>query len=397
VSDRDIYLDHAATSWPKPPVVLEAIQEFLASAGGNTGRSGHRRSIASSRGVSLARERLADLLGAESPDEVIFTKNATEGLNVAIYGLAEGVDRIVTTSLEHNSVMRPLRSLEQRGRCAVEVVHADGNTGEIDLDAWSAALRGAGRTLAVAVHASNVTGALLPIAALAAAAADAGVPLLVDASQSAGHMPLSLPALGAAAVAMPGHKGLLGPTGTGVLYLAPGVEVEPLIRGGTGSRSESEYQPDFAPDRYESGTLNAIGIVGLGAAAEYLREVGVDKVQHRLTGLGRRFRDGLAGADGVRLLGPEDPADGVGIASLNVEGVPCATVARLLDDEWGVMTRAGLHCSPAAHRSLGTAPEGTLRFSWGYDTSERDIDVAVEAVRTIATRERSAEPLGTVA
>jgi cysteine desulfurase / selenocysteine lyase len=397
VSDRDIYLDHAATSWPKPPVVLEAIQEFLATAGGNTGRSGHRRSIASSRGVSLARERVADLLGAESPDEVIFTKNATEGLNVAIYGLAEDVERVVTTSLEHNSVMRPLRSLEQRGRCVVEVVHADGNTGEIDLDAWRVALHGAGRTLAVAVHASNVTGALLPIADLAAVAADAGVPLVVDASQSAGHMPLSLPALGAAAVAMPGHKGLLGPTGTGVLYLAPGVEVEPLIRGGTGSRSESEYQPDFAPDRYESGTLNAIGIVGLGAAAEYLREVGVDKVRDRLTELGRRFRDGLAGADGVRLLGPEDPAVGVGIASLNVEGVPCATVARLLDDEWGVMTRAGLHCSPAAHRSLGTAPEGTLRFSWGYDTSERDIDVAAEAVRTIAARERSAEPLGTVA
>lgn len=393
----DVYLDHAATSWPKPPVVLEAMQEFLANAGGNTGRSGHRRSIASSRGVSLARERLADLLGAESPDELIFTKNATEGLNVAIYGLAEGVDRIVTTSLEHNSVMRPLRDLEQRGHCSVEVVRADGNTGEIDLAEWNAALGGARRCLAVAVHASNVTGVLLPIAAMAAVAADAGVPLVVDASQSAGHIPLSLPALGASAVAMPGHKGLLGPTGTGVLYLAPGVDVEPLIRGGTGSQSESEYQPDFAPDRYESGTLNALGIVGLGAAAEHLREVGVERVQDRLTELGRRFRDGLAGADGVRLLGPVDPADSVGIASLNVERVPCATVARLLDDEWGVMTRAGLHCSPAGHRSLGTAPEGTLRFSWGYDTSERDIDVAIEAVRTIATRERSAEPLGTVA
>jgi cysteine desulfurase family protein len=392
----DVYLDHAATSWPKPGVVLEAIQEFLVNAGGNTGRSGHRRSIASSRAVSLARERLADLLGAESPDELVFTKNATEGLNIAIHGLAEGVDRIVTTTLEHNSVMRPLRFLEQRGRCAVEVVHADGNTGEIDLDEWSAALRGA-RTLAVAVHASNVTGALMPIAAMAAAATDAGVPLVVDASQTAGHMPLVLPALGASAVAMPGHKGLLGPTGTGVLYLAPGVEVEPLIRGGTGSQSESEYQPDFSPDRYESGTLNAIGIVGLGAAAAHLSEVGVDRVHDRLTALGRRFRDGLTGVDGVRLLGPVDPGDSVGIASLNVEGVPCATVARLLDDEWGVMTRAGLHCSPAAHRSLGTAPEGTLRFSWGYDTTERDIDVAVEAVRTIAARERSAEPLGTVA
>jgi cysteine desulfurase / selenocysteine lyase len=393
----DVYLDHAATSWPKPPAVLEAIQEFMANAGGNTGRSGHRRSIASSRAVSLARERLADLLGAESPDELIFTKNGTEGLNLAINGLAEGVDRIVTTSLEHNSVMRPLRALEQRGRCTVDVVHADGHTGEVDLERWAAALRGPGRSLAVAVQASNVTGALLPIAAMAAIAAENGVPFVVDASQSAGHVPLVLPALGASAVAMPGHKGLLGPSGTGLLYLAPGVEVEPLMRGGTGSRSESEYQPDFAPDRYESGTLNAMGIVGLGAAAEYLSRLGIGSVQDRLTELGRRFRDGLAGVEGARLLGPVDPANSTGIASLNVEGVPCATVARLLDDEWRVMTRAGLHCSPAAHRSLGTAPEGTLRFSWGYDTSERDIDVAVEAVRTIAARERSAEPLGTVA
>lgn len=394
---RDVYLDNAATSWPKPAVVLEAIAEFLATAGGNTGRSGHRRSIASSRSVSLARERLADLLGAETPDELIFTKNATEALNVAICGLADGVRRIVTTSLEHNSVMRPLRYLEQQGRCSVEVVHADGNTGETDFDEWRSRLRESGPTLAVAVHASNVTGVLLPIADLAAIAADAGVPLVVDASQSAGHIPLSLPALGAAAVAMPGHKGLLGPTGTGLLYLAPGVEIEPLMRGGTGSQSELEVQPEFAPDRYESGTLNAIGIVGLGAAAEHLRGVGIDRVQDRLTELGRRFRDGLAGVDGVTLQGPVNPADSVGIASLNIDGIPCATAARLLDDEWGVMTRAGLHCSPAAHRSLGTAPEGTLRFSWGNDTTEHDIDVAVDAVRTIAARDRSVAPLGTVA
>jgi cysteine desulfurase / selenocysteine lyase len=393
----DVYLDNAATSWPKPPGVLEAIKDFLEQAGGNTGRSGHHRSIASSRAVSLARERLADLLGVESPDELVFTKNATEGLNIAIYGLAEGVTRIVTTSLEHNSVMRPLRDLEQRGHCAVEVVHADGNTGEIDVEEWKARLRAASPALAVATHASNVTGTLLPIESLAAAAHEAGVPLVVDASQSAGHVPLSLPALGAAAVAMPGHKGLLGPSGTGLLYLAPGAEPEPLMRGGTGSQSELEYQPAFLPDRYESGTLNAMGIVGLGAAAQYLADAGVDTVQERLTELGRRFRDGLAGIDGLTLLGPADPADSVGIASLNVEGVPCATTARLLDDEWGVMTRAGLHCSPAAHRSLGTAPEGTVRFSWGNETSDADIDVAIEAVRTIAARERSAEPLGTVA
>jgi cysteine desulfurase family protein len=393
----DVYLDHAATSWPKPAVVLEAIKDFLENAGGNTGRSGHRRSIASSRAVSLARERLAELLGAESPDDLAFTKNATEALNVAICGLAAGRARVVTTSLEHNSVMRPLRELERQGRITLEIVRVDGNSGEIDLDEWATRLRADGQCLAVATQASNVTGVLLPIEPMASIAADSGVPLVVDASQSAGHIPLDLSTLGASAVAMPGHKGLLGPSGTGLLYLAPGVEVEPLIRGGTGSQSELEYQPDFAPDRYESGTLNAMGIVGLGAAAEHLREVGVDAVQARLDELTRRFRDALEGVDGVTLHGPADPADSVGIVSLNVAGVPCATTARLLDDEWGVMTRAGLHCSPAAHRSLGTAPEGTLRFSWGHDTSDGDIDIAVEAVRTIAERGRTTSPLRTVA
>ncbi|HEY4348930.1 MAG TPA: aminotransferase class V-fold PLP-dependent enzyme [Gaiellaceae bacterium] len=387
---KDVYLDNAATSWPKPAPVLEAIQEFFANAGGNTGRAGHRRSIAASRAVSLAREYLADLLGAETPDYLVYTKNATEALNLAIYGLAAGGARIVTTSLEHNSVMRPLRDLETKGR-SVEIVHADGNTGAIDLDEWRAALRAGAPTLAVATHASNVTGVVLPIAAMAEAAAESGVPFVVDASQAAGHTPLVLSEMRASAVAMPGHKGLLGPTGTGLLYLADGVEVEPLIRGGTGSQSELEVQPDFAPDRYESGTLNAIGVVGLGAAAKYLAEVGIDRVEARLHELGRRFLDGLAPIEGLTLYGPADPSGSVGILSLNVDGIPCATVSRLIDDEWGVMTRAGLHCSPAAHRSLGTAPEGTVRFSWGHDTSDAHIDTAIEALRTVAERGRSVE------
>jgi selenocysteine lyase/cysteine desulfurase len=249
----------------------------------------------------------------------------------------------------------------------------------------------------VATHASNVTGVILPAVELASRARECGIPFVLDASQSAGHVPLRLDSIGASAIGMPGHKGLLGPTGTGLLYLAEGVEVEPLMRGGTGSRSESEYQPDFAPDRYESGTLNAVGIVGLGAAAEYLQGIGIDRVHERLTGLGRRFRDALAAVDGLTLYGPEDPAMSSGILSLNVDGETCATVARLIDEEWGVMTRHGLHCSPAAHRSLGTAPDGTVRFSWGYDTSDEDIDVAVEALRAVVQRHRRVEPLETVA
>ena len=397
MSGGDIYLDHAATSWPKPPAVLEAITRFLEHAGGNVGRAGHHRSIESSRMVSLARESLTELLGVETPDNLIFTKNATEGLNLAILGYARDGGRIVTTSLEHNSVMRPLRYLEQSGRCALDVVHADGNSGAIDLEEWSARVGAPGTCLAVAVHASNVTGVVLPVEELGRRAAEHGVPFVVDASQTGGHMPLSLASLGASAVAMPGHKGLLGPTGTGLLYLAPDVELEPLIRGGTGSQSESEYQPDFAPDKYESGTLNSMGVVGLGGAAEHLRAIGVDRIQSHLTELGRRFRDGLAGSEGIVFYGPEDPARSAGIISVNVEGVPCATASRLLDDEWGLMTRAGLHCSPAAHRSLGTAPEGTIRFSWGEDTSEGDIDVAVGALKTIAERARSTEQVGTFA
>jgi cysteine desulfurase family protein len=390
-----VYLDNAATSWPKPRAVLEAIEEYFAHAGGNMGRSGHRRAIASARSVSLARETLADLLGAESPDQLIFTKNATEALNLAIDGLVGDGARVVTTSLEHNSLMRPLRWLEQRGRCTVEVVRVDGNSGRVELDEWTEHLRGAAPCVAVAIHASNVTGVLLPIAELAASAAEHGVPFVVDASQTAGHVPLELAELGAAAVAMPGHKGLLGPTGTGLLYLAPGVEFEPLIRGGTGSQSELELQPDFAPDRYESGTLNAVGIVGLGAAAEHLRAVGVEQVHEHLEGLGRRFRSGAEQIDGLTLYGPADTS--VGIASLNVTGLPCATVARLLDDEWAVMTRAGLHCAPAAHRTLGTAPDGTLRLSWGPETTEREIDVALDALRAVAERARDAEPARSLA
>jgi selenocysteine lyase/cysteine desulfurase len=220
--------------------------------------------------------------------------------------------------------------------------------------------------------------------------------MVVDAAQSAGHLQLDVASLGASAVAMPGHKGLLGPSGTGLLYLAPGIEVPPLMRGGTGSRSELETQPDFPPDRYESGTLNAMGIAGLGAAVGYLAEVGVDRIQVRLAELTRRFRTSLGHVDGIVLYGPDDPGGSVGIVSLNVEGIPCATVSRLLDDESRVMTRAGLHCAPAAHRSLGTSPEGTVRFSWGFDTTDEEIDTAVEAVRSIAARRVSAETAGAI-
>ena len=305
----EVYLDHAATSWPKPPVVLEAIEDFFANAGGNTGRSGHRRSIASSRAVSLAREQLADLLGAETPDELIFTKNATEALNLAIYGLAADGGRIVTTSLEHNSVMRPLRHLEQTGRCTIEIVRADGNTGAIDLDEWAAALRGTGPAP------RGRDARLERDRRRAAARGDGARPRTTPACRSS-SMPRRAPGTSRSRCrswARPrsrcrATRACSARPGTGLLYLAPGVEVEPLIRGGTGSLSELEVQPDFAPDRYESGTLNAMGIVGLGAAAAVPR-----RDRHRRASTrrrprsGRRFRDGLAGIDGIAFYGSGRP------------------------------------------------------------------------------------------
>lgn len=387
MSDRDVYLDHAATSWPKPAVVLEAMQDFLANAGGNTGRSGHRRSIASSRAVSLARERLADLLGAESPDELIFTKNATEGLNVAIVGLAEGVDKIVTTSLEHNSVMRPLRALEQRRRCTVEVVHADGNTGEIDLEDWSAALHGPGRTLAVAVHASNVTGALQPAAEVGAIAREHGALFLLDAAQSLGDVPLDVRTLNVDLLAAPGHKGLLGPLGTGILYVRPGVEerLTSLRQGGTGSQSESDRQPDHVPDKYESGNLNVPGLVGLGAGVAWLAARGVDAVRRHAHALTDKLIEGLAAVDGVTIYGPRDSSRRVGLVSIRLEGYDPQELAATLDAAFGVQVRAGLHCAPLAHEAIGTLSlGGTVRLSLGPFSTEADVETAVDAVREIA-------------
>ena len=297
--------------------------------------------------------------------------------------------------------MRPLRELERDGRCSIEIVRADGNTGD-DRPRRVGGARSTRRRpcLAVATHASNVTGVLLPVGELAAIAAEAGVPLVVDASQSAGHIPLDVPALGASAVAMPGHKGLLGPSGTGLLYLAPGVERraadprrhrQPVrARGAARLRARPLRERHAERDR-DRRPRRRRGVPGRGRRRR--------ASSARLTELGRRFRDGARRqSTASRSTARPIPADSVGIVSLNVEGIPCATVARLLDDEWGVMTRAGLHCSPAAHRSLGTAPDGTVRFSWGFDTTDEEIDIARRgAAHDRRPRAASAEPAGSVA
>jgi cysteine desulfurase family protein len=376
-----IYFDNAATSWPKPPAVRQALDIYFGEAGGNPGRSGHRMSIASSRVVLEAREAVADLFNASDTSRIVFTKNATEALNLAIYGLVQPGDHVVTTSLEHNSVARPLRHLEGQG---VELtVVACSPEGLLDPDDVRRALRPNTRLL-VTTHGSNVVGTLMPIDELAAIAREQDVPYLVDAAQTAGAIPIDVEALGVDMLAFTGHKGMLGLTGTGGLYVRDGLTLTPLMQGGTGSDSELEYQPDFVPDAYESGTVNVAGLAGLAAGVASLLETGVERVQAHEETLIKRFLEGAQEIPGLTVYGPPGVEQRIGVVSFNLASVSPSEVGLLLDQNWGILSRVGLHCAPSAHRTIETYPTGTVRFSWsGFNTLE-EIGVALDALAQIA-------------
>ncbi len=381
-----IYLDNAATSWPKAPGVIEAMAEAMRTAGGNPGRSGHRLSVAAARLVYDAREDLARFFGVSDPSRVVFTANATHALNQAIRGLVMPGDRVVVTGMEHNAVMRPLRDLEAQG-VEITVVPAE-------LDGWvsPAALQAAlGRParLVVATHASNVTGTLLPIAELARIAHDAGAWVLIDAAQTAGVVPIDLRSLGVDLLAFTGHKELYGPAGIGGLVIADHFDptvIRPLVCGGTGSRSESEIQPCDLPDRFESGTPNLPGIAGLGASLAWLSGFGLENIRAQRERIHAALLDGLADIPGLRIYGTGDVSRSVAIVSLTVRNHPVSRVGHLLDQEFGVLTRVGLHCAPAAHHSIGSFPGGTVRLAPGLFTTETDVAQTLDALRRVAER-----------
>ena len=379
-----IYLDHAATSWPKPPEVLAVMHNFLARAGGNPGRSGHRLSIEAGRIVYDARESLAEFFGIHDPMRVLFTLNATHGLNIALHGLLRPGDRVVTGGMEHNAVMRPLRDLEKHG-VQVEVVAAQPD-GTLSPNAFAAALQGGAR-LVVVNHASNVTGTIAPVAEIAALAHAAKAFILVDAAQTAGVLPIDMGAMGIDLLAFTGHKGLQGPPGTGGLILADNFDIAqlpPLMQGGTGSRSEFEIQPEDLPDRYESGTPNGAGIAGLGAGLAWVRQRGLDELRaHELT-ITEQLREGLSGIPGLRLFGPHDPRQATAVLSFALPGKRVSEIGYRLDEEADILCRVGLHCAPAAHRSIGSFPEGTVRLAPGPLTNLADIETVIQAVRKIA-------------
>lgn len=388
MTGSEIYLDNAATSWPKPPEVGQAMLRFLDEVGANPGRSGHRRSVEAARIVYDVREMLAGLFGLSDPCRVVLTANCTEALNLAIRGLLRPGDHVITSSMEHNSVMRPLRALEQEG-VGLSVVECSPEGLLLPLDV-SRAIR-ANTRLVVMTHASNVVGTLQPLGEVGRIAKERGILFLVDAAQSAGSHPIDMRASSIDLLALPGHKGLYGPTGTGALLIGEGVDpvrIPPLVRGGTGSRSELETQPEFMPDRFESGTMNVVGLAGWRAGLQWVIERGVVTIGQREAVLMELLIDGLSRLDGVRLYGSRSAHERAAVVSLNIKGRECSEVGQLLEERWGILCRVGLHCAPAAHKTIGTFPTGAVRLSPGAFTSEAGIDAALQAVDELCRESR---------
>jgi cysteine desulfurase family protein len=380
-----IYFDNAATSWPKPAAVLDAMSFFMTEVGANPGRSAHRLSIEAGRIVYETREVLARLFHVADPLRMAFGLNVTEALNLALRGLLRSGDHVVTSSMEHNSVMRPLRALEEAGVVEIQVVPCS-SEGFLDPADVESALRPETKMI-VLNHASNVVGTVLPVAEAGEIARRHDTLLLVDAAQTAGAYPLDMEGMNIDLLAFTGHKALFGPQGTGGLCIGERVEaeqIEPVKRGGTGSRSEREEQPAFLPDRCESGTPNAVGLAGLRAGVEFVLQQGVEAIRAHEAGLTRRLLAGLMEIDGVTVYGSQDAELQTATVSFNVEGLEPSEVGPKLDEGYGVMSRVGLHCAPAAHRTIGTFPVGTVRFGLSYFNTAEEVDAAVSAVREIA-------------
>lgn len=379
-----IYLDNAATSFPKPETVYAAVDHFNRNVGVSLGRSSYRDAMDAQNVVTRCRTRAAELLGAESPDRIAFTCNGTDSLNMALHGLLQPGDHVVTTVMEHNSVLRPLRDLRDRLGIEVSYVRAD-QLGRVAVEDVRQAMRPTTRLVSV-IHASNVTGAIQPIEDIAEVAKALGAVFLLDAAQSAGHLPINVSELPVDLLACAGHKGLLGPLGVGLLYLRPGMEeqVRSIRQGGTGSVSEEERQPDSLPDKYESGNHNGAALFGLEAALQYLEQRGIESIQQHEHELTTRLLAALQGVHGLTIHTPAE--DRVGVVSVAIDGFEPQVASSILDESFGVQTRAGLHCAPGAHRAIGTFDlGGTVRLSVGPFTTTDDIDAAANALQEIAS------------
>jgi cysteine desulfurase/selenocysteine lyase len=383
-----LYLDNAATSFPKPECVNDAVDRWMRGGAAAAGRGSHRGTGDADRMIDHARGRIAVMLGVPLTSHIVFTMNCTDSLNTVIQGFLRPGDRVIASMLDHNSVLRPLQAMQERFGVTFEQVSFDPGTGLIDVDEFSRRLREREVRLVILNHASNVTGRVQPVAELTDLAHAGGAAVLLDAAQTAGHWPVDAEALDVDFLAAPGHKGLLGPLGTGVLYVRKGLEQEltPLRFGGTGTSSDLLSQPQTMPGRFESGNLNLPGIAGLGAAADWILNRGLSIVQAHITNLTQQLLEGLAKIPNVRLYTPKESNEVAGIVSFNIEHMDCQDVAMILDQSFDIQCRAGLHCAPTAHQTLGTlVSSGTVRLSPGTFSTAEDISKSIEAVRTIAS------------
>jgi len=375
-----IYFDNAATSFPKPESVYRAVDNTLRNIGASPGRSGHTMTLEAERIVFNVRELIAGLFNISDSSRVIFTNNATSALNLGIKGVLSDGDHVITSTTEHNSVTRPLKSLERKGVEISKVKCPD--EGKIDPKDVASQIKG-NTKLIVITHASNVIGTVLPLNEIGNIARKNNIIFMVDASQTAGCFPIDVQSMNIDLLVCSGHKSLLGPQGTGVLYVREGIDLKTLCEGGTGSDSEKDTQPRFLPDRYESGTLNTPGIAGLGAAIEYIQDTGIKKIREHEKKLTKLIIEELSKIDGTIIYGTTDIEKRAPIVSFNIEGFDAANIATILSEDFDIMTRVGLHCSPDAHKTIGTFPSGTLRFSFNYFNTEDEIHAGVRAIKEI--------------
>lgn len=379
-----IYLDNAATSFPKPKIMVEAMSEHMLSWCGNPGRSGHIMSMRTAEAIYETRKTLAEIFRINNPERIIFTQNTTAALNQAIQGTLKEGDHVITTAMEHNSVLRPI--VASGAEYTIVSCNSDGT---LDITEVERAMRPNTRMLAC-THASNVTGTIMPVRVLADMCRKHGILFLVDAAQSAGHMPVTVE--GIDMLAAPGHKGLMGPMGTGFLYVADHVQINPIMQGGTGTMSKELMPRSNFPDSFETGTVNAPGIIGLKASLEWIRRIGIENIYEHQMELTKFFDEALRNMKNVKVYGPEVYRNKVGITTFNIEGADCEEVALSLNDNFEIAVRAGFHCAGLAHKTIGTWDTGAIRVSAGYFTTMRQMRYAVDAVYSLSKITNGAHP-----
>lgn len=375
------YFDNAATTFPKPETVYKAQMKAMMEYGANPGRSGHKLALKINRGIYDTRMSLAGLLNVDNPMNISFTFNCTESLNLAIKGVLKPGDHVITTSMEHNSVLRPIKHLEQFG-IESSIVNAN-LLGEINVEHIKKAIK-SNTKLIVTTHISNLTGTIMPVKEIGALAKEHGIIYLLDAAQSAGVYEIHPATMNVDIVAFPGHKGLLGPQGTGGLFIREGLEVQEIFQGGTGSMSESLIQPDMTPDKFESGTPNGPGLIGLGAGIEYINQTGMDNIRNHEEDLTKYFIEEVRKIEGIKLYGPCDVKKQAAVVSLNIKDYDSSEIAYILDEQYDIMVRPGLHCAPLAHKTIGTLDQGVIRFSFSPFNTLEEIEYGIKSLKEIA-------------